>query len=104
MQVNAGDCATPGCTETQFGGSAYDHLGCARDWCIVHSPELAGVRDRIEALLTQVNGLDRLTHFAAWADEATNRGIRLTMVAQGAALIQLIQRERVLTGADVVRK
>jgi hypothetical protein len=105
VQVKSGECPTLNCTETQgrvfrysAGGFNYDHLGRPRTWCITHEEELRGVRGRMTALVEQVGCLDRLTHFAAWADETTNSAIRLTLVAQGALLVKLIKREYELTG------
>jgi flagellar biosynthesis regulator FlaF len=81
------------------GTQDYDHFGKLVRFCGVHGYELTGVRRRIAALLAQIEGMNRLVHFAAFADEQVNRELRATLVAQGVLLVQLIKRERELTGA-----
>jgi hypothetical protein len=96
--MKPGDCPTPGCTGTQAcGGADYDHIGAIRYWCARHGGELLGVRRRIAALLVQIEGMRRL--LGVLDDNSLCVALVETLTAQGVLLIQLIRRERELTGA-----
>jgi hypothetical protein len=82
--VNPGDCPTLDCTSTRpSSGYDYDHLGVARCFCATHARELEGVRERIAALLAQIEGLDCILRCGF--DDQTTRMVRTTTREHGAS-------------------
>jgi hypothetical protein len=95
-------CTTPDCTSDSFDGYLNNHLGILKPFCDAHSRELTGVRQRITALLAQIEGLNRVVRFLSHnhvEEPCLACAVENTAVEQGTLLVQLIKRERVLTGA-----
>ena len=102
--MSPGDCPALDCTSTRpSSGYDYDHLGVARCFCAQHARELEGVRERIAALLAQLAGLNLVRETMKCYGGTEYHELYLvsdcTMREQGALLVQLIKRERELTGA-----
>ena len=106
-----GDCPTPGCKSTLGAGECgFDHFGRLQWWCSQHTMELQGVRERITALLAQIEGMNRVLCHILHEHPApplpfkdcVRCEIEKTVREQGALLVQLIKRERELTGVEGV--
>ena len=101
--MKPGECPTLGCVSEQGSAcSDYDHLGQLRWFCCDHSLELEGVRERITALLDQIEGLHRVLTQTTMLVTPDNLKLaaemQKTLLEQGDLLVLLIKRERELTG------
>ncbi len=95
------NCTTPGC-DKESRLWYRDHLGIRRGWCSEHGDALKGVRECIEAALEQISGLQKVLHCLAHTngpEECFCKTIERVASEQGVLLVQLIKRERELTGA-----
>lgn len=112
--MNPSECPTPGCTATDYYFSGeYDHLGrLSFCWCAAHGAELVGIRERKAALLSEIEGMDRVLCHVLHAHpspplpfkDCARCELERTVREQGILLVQLIRRERELTGAEKAKR
>jgi hypothetical protein len=93
---------------SSVGFWVHDHMGAPQPYCREHGFELDGVRARIKALLAQIEGL-KTTLLLFFHSGNLHQGhidcppdcircqVETTLRGQGAALVQLIKHERVLS-------
>jgi hypothetical protein len=96
-------CATVGCDAQAVACRTYDQLGRVCGFCGMHDHQLSGVRESITRVPAQIEGLSRILQTkVAVREEILPLVTKLqdTVLEQGNVLVQLIQRERMLTGAD----
>ncbi len=100
-------CPAFGCDVTSSQGRLFyrDHLGKIRSFCSKHGEELNELRRHTVSLLVQIEGLHRVVALC-YHDSPPNCSsaclrcaLQTTAREQGALLVQLIKRERELTGA-----